>query len=247
MCSPTAAVGVVGAIGQAQAVSQANKQKKREYEYKMKIREAKWLRDSRLYDTKKVQYEQNVVNANIAAQRAYTKSQISMNNAVAQAMLDNNADFAKMLEAEGMIEAGAAERGVRGKSVMKQLLMNKQKYRMGQSMRRRALTEASYRLKAGNESTNIKLKSTLNQQFGKVAIQPWEGIPEPPPVMGNPGMTLMLGVAGSVAGEFGSGGAFENSFGGGKTYSNTSFNGMNVYGPFYVPPSLNTRSVYGLP
>ena len=102
----------MGAIGQAQAVSQANKQKKREYEYKMKIREAKWLRDSRLYDTKKVQYEQNVVNANIAAQRAYTKSQISMNNAVAQAMLDNNADFAKMLEAEGMIEAGAAERGV---------------------------------------------------------------------------------------------------------------------------------------
>ena len=44
---------------------------------------------------------------------------------------------------------------------------------------------------------NRELKSTLNQSFGKVAIQPIADIAPPPPVM-NVGMTFMLGMGEAI-------------------------------------------------
>ena len=49
------------------------------------------------YASKKVQFEQEVDAANIAAQRAYTRTQQLLNNARALAMLQNQEDFKKML------------------------------------------------------------------------------------------------------------------------------------------------------
>jgi len=199
VCDPVIAVGALGAVGDAMGVQQANKEKTRAYNHRMKIREGKTMRNHRLYQTKKVYFEQQVDNSKLAAQRAYTKSQISMNNAVTKAMLDNSVDWSKFMKAEGELEAGFSERGIGGKSVARMLLMNKQKLGFGQAARRRALTEASYRLKEGNESTRLKLKNVLNQEFSKVAIQPWNDLPEPPPVLGNANMTFALGMGSAIA------------------------------------------------
>jgi len=146
------------------------------------------------YATKKVQFEQEVDQSNIAAQRAYSRTQQQLNNARSLAILENQEDFKKMLQNEGIIEASAAERGVRGKSVARQLVMNNQNFGISQAMRSRGLVQAGYKAKQVNEDTKTQLKSLLNRSFGQVAIQPVADIAPPPPVMQNVGMTLMLGM-----------------------------------------------------
>ena len=146
------------------------------------------------YATKKVQFEQEVAQSNIAAQRAYSRTQQQLNNARSLAILENQEDFKKMLTNEGMLEASAAERGVRGRSVARALITNGQNFGMTQALRSRGLTMAGYQAKQVNEDTKLQLKSLLNRSFGRVAIQPVADIAPPPPVMQNVGLTLMLGM-----------------------------------------------------
>ena len=198
MCDPAAIGPAVGAIGSAAQASQANKAARREYEYKLKVRERKWMQTRSTYQSKKVQFEQEVDQANIAAQRAYSRTQQQLNNARSLAILQNQEDFKKMLANEGMIEVSAAERGVRGRNVARQLVMNGQSFGMSQAMRSRGLTQAGYKAKMSNEDVNRQLKGQLNRSFGKVAIQPIADIAPPPPVMQNVGMTLMLGMGQAI-------------------------------------------------
>ena len=177
------------------------------------------------YKTKKVQFEQEVDQANIAAQRAYSRTQIQLNNARSLAILENQEDFKKMLVNEGMLEASAAERGVRGKSVARALVMNNANFGMSQALRSRGLAMAGYQAEGVNEDVNRQLKSTLNRSFGQVAIQPVQDIAPPPPVMQNVGMTLMLGM-GQALGAGISG-----------MPSNTDFSSMSNLGINYVPSS----------
>ena len=181
------------------AASQSNKEARRNYQHKLKVRERKWMQKRTTYGTKKVQFEQEVDQANIAAQRAYSRTQQQLNNARSLAILQNQEDFKKMLANEGMIEVSAAERGVRGRNVARQLVMNGQSFGMSQAMRSRGLTQAGYQAKDVNEEVNRQLKGELNRSFGKVVIQPVPDFAPPPPVYQNVGLTLMLGMAGAVA------------------------------------------------
>ena len=218
MCSPVAmgvATGVqagLGAISQAQQTRAANEQARRDYEYKLAIRKNRWMRELSIYGTKKVQFEKSIDESNIAAQRAYTQSQINYNRIRTQALFDQQTDFKEMLKAEGMIEAQAAERGVRGKSVKRSLdfnlqtmgLANRQRSRalvqnaasLGskQSMRTRGLTASYYEGRESMENVNRQLKGSLNRSFGKVALQPIQDMAPPKPVMQNVGLTLMVGM-----------------------------------------------------
>ena len=146
------------------------------------------------YASKKVQYKEAVDQSNIAAQRAYSKVQRQLYNARSLAILQNQEDFKKMLANEGMIEASAAERGVRGASVARQLVQNNANFGISQAMRSRGLREAGYDAREVYGDINRDLKGKLNQAFGRVAIQPVADLPPPKPVMQNVGMTLMLGM-----------------------------------------------------
>ena len=152
------------------------------------------------YASKKVQFEQEVDQANIAAQRAYSRTQRQLNNAKSLAILENQEDFKKMLQNEGAIEVSAAERGVRGRAVARQLVMNKSNFGISQALRSRGLAQAGYQAKDVMGDVNRQLKGQLNRSFGKVAIQPIQDIAPPPPVMQNVGMTFMLGM-GNALGE----------------------------------------------
>ena len=110
------------------------------------------------------------------------------------AILQNQEDFKKMLANEGMLEAKAAERGVRGASVARALVMNKGNFGISQAMRSRALASAYYQAKDVNADVNRQLKSLLNRSYGKVAIQPVVDLKPPEPVYQNVGLTLMLGM-----------------------------------------------------
>ena len=99
-----------------------------------------------------------------------------------------------MLAYEGMIEASAAERGVRGKSVARQLVLNQGQFGMSQAMRSRALASARFDAKEAMANTNRQLKGTLNKSFSKVAVAPVQDFVPPPPQMENVGLTLMMGM-----------------------------------------------------
>ena len=164
------------------------------YQHQLKVRERKWMQTRATYASKKVQFEQEVDQANIAAQRAYSRTQRQLNNAKSLAILENQEDFKKMLQNEGAIEASAAERGVRGRAVTRQLVMNKGNFGISQRLRSRGLAEAGYAAKQSNEDVNRQLKGQLNKSFGKVALQPIQDMAPPKPVMQNVGMTFMLGM-----------------------------------------------------
>ena len=168
------------------------------YEHQLKVRERKWMQTRTTYASKKVQFEQEVDLSKIAAQRAYTRTQQQLNNAKSLAILQNQEDFKKMLQNEGMIEAQAAERGVRGASVARALVMNKGNFGISQAMRSRALASAYYQAKDVNADTNRQLKAQLNKSFGKVAIQPIQDFAPPPPQMENVGLTFMVGMANAI-------------------------------------------------
>ncbi len=194
MCSPAAIGPAFSAIGSAQAASQANKEKRRIHEHRLKVRERKWMQTRTTYATKKVQFEEEVDQANIAAQRAYSRTQRQLNNAKSLAILENQEDFKKMLQNEGMIEAKAAERGVRGSSVARALVMNKGNFGISQALRSRGLAQAGYQARDVVSDVNRQLKGQLNRSFGKVAIQPVQDLAPPEPVYQNVGMTFMLGM-----------------------------------------------------
>ena len=109
--------------------------------------------------------EKNISEKNLAAHKAYTESQINLNNVREQAMLDHQKDFMSMLEAEGIIEAGAAERGVRGASVAKMINQNLGKLGMANAARSRALTQSQYAYKLGNEAIRRQLVSDKNEEW----------------------------------------------------------------------------------
>ena len=168
------------------------------YEHQLKVRKRKWMQTRTTYASKKVQYEQEINLANMAAQRAYTRTQQQLNNAKSLAILQNQEDFKKMLQSEGMIEAKAAERGVRGASIARLLVMNKGEFGMTQAMRARGLTQAYYDAKEVNADVNRQLKAERNKSFGKVAIQPIPDFAPPKPQMESPGLVFMMGMANAI-------------------------------------------------
>ena len=198
MCSPAAIGPAVSAVGGAMQASANNRHKRKMYEHQLRVRERKWMQERTTYASKKVQFQQEVNLANMAAQRAYTRTQQQLNNAKSLAILQNQDDFRKMLQSEGMIEAKAAERGVRGASIARLLVMNKGEFGMSQAMRSRGLAQAGYQAKEVNADVNRQLKSQLNRSFGKVAIQPIADFAPPPPQMENVGLTFMMGMANAI-------------------------------------------------
>ncbi len=180
------------------------------------MRERKWMQTRVTYASKKVQFEQEVDAANIAAQRAYARTQHSLNKARALAMLQNQDDFKNNLLAEGEIEAKAAERGVRGKSIARALIMNAQSIGIKQAMRTRGLTASYYDAQVNMEDVNRRLKGTLNKSFGKVALQPIADMAPPRPVYQNVGLTLMIGMGqalgAGIEGAQSSGGTTVNNY-----------------------------------
>ena len=217
MCDPVVgsfASGAMSAIGSAAEQSAQNKAAERQYQHKLKIRERKWMMDTSLFKTKVVQFDKNIREMNLAAQKAYTESQINLNSVREKAMLDHQEDFKSMLEAEGIIEAGAAERGVRGGSVLKMLRMNVGKLGMANAARSRALTQSQYAFNLGNERIRNQLVSDKNTAWSKVSTQLVPDLAPPKPVKRNVGLTLFTGLAGAAFDAWGSSGGESSKIGG---------------------------------
>ena len=75
------------------SASHSNRVARQNYQHQLKVRERKWMQTRTTYATKKVQHEEEVDQANIAAQRAYSRTQQQLNNARSLAILQNQEDF----------------------------------------------------------------------------------------------------------------------------------------------------------
>ena len=126
-------------------------------------------------------------------------------------MLDHKKDFMSMLEAEGIIEAGAAERGVRGASVTKMINQNLAKLGMANAARSRALTQSEYAFKLGNEAIRRQLISDKNEEWSKVSMKLIPDMEPVEPVKKNVGLTLFTGLAGAAFDAFGASGGKDDS------------------------------------
>ena len=194
MCDVAAIGPAIGAVGQAAGISKQNAAKKQAYNHKLKVRERKWMQTRSTYGTKKVQFEQEVDLANIEAQRVYSEINTKLYNARSLAILNDLPNFKKMMQQEGDIMAKAAERGVRGNSLKKLLVQNASNFGLNQAMTARGLTQAGYDAKQQKDYARNTLKANINRSFSKVAVQPIADIAPPPPVLGSPGMALMMGM-----------------------------------------------------
>ena len=186
------------------------------------------------YASKKVQFEQEVDQSNIAAQRAYSKVQRHLYNARSLAILQNQEDFKKMLANEGMLEVQAAERGVRGRSIARQLVQNSANFGLSQAMRSRGLTQAGYKARETYGDINRQLKGQLNQAFSRVAIQPIPDIAPPRPVMQSPGLALMLGMASAIGEGIAGNPNMNQDWSGGKIKTTTSYTPPPPMNPGFV-------------
>lgn len=199
MCS-TAAIGpAIGAIGDAAGVSQANAEKRKNWNHYLKVRERRWMQRRTTFASKKVQFEQEIDLSNIAAQRAYSTVNNKLNIARSQAILDNQGDFLKMIQGAGDIAAKAASRGIQGNSLAKMLITNQSQFGMSQAMRTRGLTMAYSQAEKEKDYVRNQLKARQNRAFSKVAIEEVPDIAKPPPTMGNPGMALMMGMGNALS------------------------------------------------
>ena len=199
MCS-TAAIGpAIGAIGSAAQVSQQNAEKRKKWNHYLKVREQRWMRRRTTFNNKKVQFEQEIDQSNIAAQRAYSAVNYKLYNARSLAILENQEDFLKMIKNSGDLTAQFASRGVQGNSLSKALITSQSNFGMSQAMRTRGLTMAYEQAENEKAYTRNRLKAAQNRSFAQVSQVLVEPIPEAPPTMGNPGMALMLGMGQAVA------------------------------------------------
>lgn len=199
MCS-TAAIGpAISAIGNASGIAKANAEKRRQHTHYLKVREQRWMRRRIMFDNRKVEFEENVDLANINAQRAYTEINNQLNNAKSLAILENQEQFFKLIQNEGNIVTSAAERGVTGKSVSKFLNSAMVSYGLNQALRTRGLIMAYNKADLEKENIQNRLKNYVSGAFAKVSQQEFPDIPRPAPVMGSPGMALMLGMGQAVA------------------------------------------------
>ena len=199
MCS-TAAIGpAIGAIGNAQKVSAENAEKRKNWQHYLKVRERRWMQRRTTFASKKVQFEQEIDLANIAAQRAYSSVNNKLNNARSLAILENQEDFLKMISGKGDVAAKFASRGVQGNSLGKMLITHQSQFGLSQAMRTRGLIMAYSEADKQKAYTRNQLKAQQNRSFSKVALNPIPDVAKPPPTMGNPGMALMLGMGQALA------------------------------------------------
>jgi len=199
VCS-TAAIGpAIGAIGNAAGVAKQNAEKRKNWNHYLKVRERRWMQRRTTFASKKVQFEQEIDLSNIAAQRAYSTVDNKLNIARSQAILENQADFLKMIGDQGNIQSSFASRGIQGNSLSKMLVTNQSTFGMTQAMRTRGMIMAYSQAEKEKAYTRNQLKARKNRSFSKVAIEEVPDIAKPPPTMGSPGMALMLGMGQAVA------------------------------------------------
>ena len=183
----------------AQAAT-ANENARRRYKYENERRERQWMQTSSVYNAKKIKYQEDVANANLASAQAKVDQQEAMDKARGNAQLKYQELFNNLLKDTKYGKLAAS--GQTGQSLNRLATMEYAKYGrdVSEIARSLILNDAELAKKAGKQLGAYK--SMKDQAFAKVAFQPIQGVAPPVPVMQNVGAAAFmdaLSIAGSVA------------------------------------------------
>lgn len=200
MCEPvtlalgvaSAATGAMGAIGSHQSASaQANARNaaaSSDYKYQLKVRERNWDRERFRYNRQLVQYDSQVAENSLAAQRAYAGEQNNLNNVYKKASFKQQNNLVTLLKNSGQFAAS----GQAGKSTRRLDSALVGEFGRSQAIAAESLMGAQMNYDDRVEGLRREQIGANNQAYEKVALSPQQGVAPPPPVMtpGPSGLSL---------------------------------------------------------
>ena len=202
MCAPialgvaAAGVGAMGAIGQHQSASaQAAAQNKAavgNYKYQLKVRERNWDRERYRYNRQLVQYDEQVAENSLAAQRAYAGEQLNLNNVYKKAAVKQQSNLITLMQNQG----SSAVSGQAGKSAQRLDSALVGEFGRSQAIAAESLMGAQMNYDDRVGSLRREQIGANNKAYEKVALNPQAGVAPPPPVMtpGPSGLSLAAGL-----------------------------------------------------
>lgn len=207
MCAPVAlgvasfATGALGAYGQYQSgqaqAAAANAATRSNYKYQLKMRERNWDRERAVYGQKVHQFDRQVTENSMAANRAYAAEQRRLNEVYKQAAFSQQGQLQKLLNQQGQM---AARGDTTGKSASRVDNSGLAQYGRNLAIRSESLQSARQRMLSVNEETRRSLISENNRLYGNVAIAPQLGVAPPTPTMqqGPSKFSLLTGLGSSA-------------------------------------------------
>lgn len=179
----------------------ANENARRRYKYELERRERNWMQTTSIYNAKKVKYEEDVHNANLASAQSKVNQQEAMDKARGEAQLKYQELFRNLLKDTKYGKLAAS--GQTGQSLKRLATMEYAKYGRDVSQVARYLTLNDRELARKSSAEISKFKQMKDQAFASVAFQPIEDVAPPEPVMQSVGAAAFmdaLSIASSVAG-----------------------------------------------
>ncbi len=178
----------------------ANKAAKRDYEFKLLKRKAKWMQDLSVTRAEHVQYEQGITASNLALAGAYGDIETKHKQLIGETFQANEAAWQEFLEKNtgGQLEAA----GRTGRSIGRTSALDLAKYLRGTSRKAYALTQATEELQAAGAQAAGQTRAQQMEMFTNVMFQKHPDFAPPPPVYKNVGMAAFqdaLKIGSSVA------------------------------------------------
>lgn len=203
MCLPAvgAVLGVVssaaGAVGQFQAGQAANANAIASYEHALQQREHAWRMELSTWAHRRLEYKKELQSNSEAANRGYVAEQTRLNEAFQSAAFQKQDQLVALMQKQGMIGE------MQGNSAAR--LNQSMLAEFGRGNATIAANLASARNAAVQRQEDIRrqMQGANNKAFSQVALKPIAGIAPPKPVLSDPTMGLVAGLAGAAAGGIG--------------------------------------------
>jgi hypothetical protein len=185
----------------AQAAA-ANKAAKRNYEFKLKQREADWMQKVSNASLANVQYSQGIDNSNLALAGVYANAQEKYGQLIGEAMQNNQESWKTFLqEAKGGAKLAAS--GQTGVSAERLSALDLAEYLRTTSKQAWELTKAKSDLDVQTGTASAQAKADQLQMFSKVAFEATPELEPPKPVyqsVAGAAFTQLLGIAAPLIG-----------------------------------------------
>ena len=178
----------------AAAARAANKQARRDYAYRMKVRKRKHMNKRNRYQLAKVQYRRAADNINQGLGRAYSRAQTKLGRMREAALRSNQAALLKTINKSNYAKAIAS--GRTGRSVKRMATLEAGELGRFYAQQSRALTLAGQDFKMGVKAARRKAVAAQNAAFAKVTFTPTTDVAPPPPVMQNVGAAMFGDILG---------------------------------------------------
>jgi hypothetical protein len=202
MCAPialgvaSAAASGIGAIGQHQSASAQAAARNRaavgDYKYQLKVRERNWDRERFRYNRQLTQYDTQVAENSMAAQRAYAGEQNKLNNIYKTAALKQQGNLVALLQNTG--KGAAAGRVGKNAQRLDSALVGQ--FGRNQAIQAESLMGAQMAYDDRTGAFRREQIGANNKAYEEVAVNPQAGVAPPPPVMtpGPSGLGLASGL-----------------------------------------------------